>query len=266
MPPERSSDPTKRFTDRARAYAQARPGYAPGLAPTLARELRLGPDTVVADLGAGTGLSAEPLLRAGWRVLGVEPNAGMRAEAEQLLAPYPGFRAVDGRAEATGLAAGSVDLVLAAQAFHWFDVPAARREALRILRDPPRAALVWNDRRETGSAFAVGYERLLQQFGTDYAEVRHRHGQLESIEAFFGAGGWRRAEFPNPTALDFDTLAARLASASYVPGPDSPAHGPMMAGLRLLFDATQRDGHVVMEYDTHVYFGVLRPPSPPESP
>jgi len=95
----------------------------------------------------------------------------MRAEGDRQLAKFDRFRSVGGTAEATTLAEASVDLLTAAQAFHWFDIGPARAEALRILKRPPLAALIWNDRVSTGSAFAAGYEQLLLDFGIGYTEI-----------------------------------------------------------------------------------------------
>lgn len=251
--------PTERFTDRATSYARARPGYPDAIAPLLARELALPADAVVADLGSGTGLSCEPFLCAGFEVIGVEPNEAMRAAGDRRLAAYRRFRSVAGTAEATALPAASVDLVVAAQAFHWFDVPRARTEALRILRRPARAALIWNDRVAAGSPFAEGYERLLLDFGIDYAKIRHRHAHEDSVDAFFGGRVWREQRFANPTELNWDTLVERLNSASYVPRPDASTYAPMLARLRELFDAGQRNGQIAMDYETRVFFGVLVP-------
>jgi SAM-dependent methyltransferase len=252
-----AADSTERFTERAGDYAAARPGYPPAIATTLVAELKLAADSVVADIGSGTGLSCEPFLRAGLAVIGVEPNEAMRAEGDRQLAAFPRFRSVAGTAEATTLPAASVDLLAAAQAFHWFDIGAARAEALRILKRPALAALIWNDRVSTGSAFAEGYEQLLLDFGIDYALIRHRHAHEDSVAAFFGHRDFRVAAFPNPTVLDWPTLVARLNSASYVPKPDHPDHAPMSARLRALFDASQRDGRVTMDYVTRVFFGAL---------
>lgn len=250
-----TTDSTERFSDRADAYAAARPGYPGALVALLIEALALPPRAVVADLGSGTGLSCLPFLQTGLTVIGVEPNAAMRAAGDRFLAAYPGFRSVAGTAEATTLADASVDLVIAAQAAHWFNADAARREALRILRRPARAALIWNDRIATGSAFAAGYEQLLRDFGTDYEKIRHRHAHHDLVAAFFGHARFREAVLANPTSIDWPTLVARVQSASYMPTPEAPTYAPMLARLRELFDAAQQDGRVAMDYETRVFFG-----------
>ena len=85
-------------------------------------------------MGSGTGILSELLLKNGNTVFGVEPNAAMRSAGEHLLQDYLKFTSVDGSAEKTTLPAGSVDLITAGQAFHWFDGPAARKEFVRILK------------------------------------------------------------------------------------------------------------------------------------
>ena len=122
----------------------------------------------------------------------------MRAAIGARLDGHPGFRLVDGAAEATGLPARSVDFVTAAQAFHWFDHAAARAEFRRILAPGGRVALIWNNRRRSGTPFLDGYERLLQEFGIDYERVDHPFViNPEVLGRFFGPRGYRRHEFPN---------------------------------------------------------------------
>jgi SAM-dependent methyltransferase len=253
-------DPTVRFSGRAQAYASGRPGYPPQIAEHLARELDLAAGAVIADLGSGTGLSSRIFLQAGFQVIGVEPNAAMRAQAEHEMAGTPGFRSVDGNARATTLPDASVDCLIAAQAFHWFDLNATRTEALRILRKPPRAALIWNVRRIQDSEFARGYEQLLLEFGGEYPQIRERHTDEDSIQAFFGGRHARCSVFENRTELDFELLAARVNSTSYLPASNHRDYAPMMRALRQLFDATQHDGRVVMQYDARVHFGLIQDP------
>ena len=84
MPP--APDPTQRFSNRVEDYVRHRPGYPPELVATLEREAGLGPSSVVADLGSGTGISAELFLDAAATVFAVEPNSAMRRAAEALQA------------------------------------------------------------------------------------------------------------------------------------------------------------------------------------
>jgi SAM-dependent methyltransferase len=258
-PRDAAADPSSRFTQRAGDYVRGRPGYPEPLFDALVAAARLPPGAWVADVGAGTGLSAEPLLERGLRVAAVEPNAAMRAAALARLGGRDGFRAVAGSAEATGLDAASVDLVLAAQAFHWFDPARARAEFLRILRpaatgSDPTVALVWNARRATGTPFLAAYEELLLRFGTDYREVGHRGVNAERLAGFFGAAPAHR-RFENRQDLDLDGLRARLLSSSYVPAAGRPGHREMLEELARIFRAHAAAGRVRLEYDADLYLG-----------
>jgi SAM-dependent methyltransferase len=211
----------------------------------------------VADVGSGTGILTGLLLERGCRVLAVEPNREMRAAAERRLGGDERFTSVAGRAEETGLAPASVDLVTAGQAFHWFDAARAREEFRRILRPGGVVALLWNDRKVDATPFLRAYEALLRRFGTDYAEVQHRTAKAQEVEAFFGPGRHAVAVFPGRQDLDLEGLRGRLLSSSYVPEAGHPDHEPMLAALGEIFAAHERDGTVALEYDTVVYHGRL---------
>src|SRR5262245_41040570 len=115
---------TSRFSSRVADYVKYRPTYPPAVLRRLSEATGLAPGWLVADVGCGTGISCRLFLANGNEVRGVEPNDDMRRAAEIEFAGEPRFRAVNGTAEATTLADASVDLVVAAQAFHWFDRPA----------------------------------------------------------------------------------------------------------------------------------------------
>jgi len=250
-------DPTARFSSRVSDYVKYRPGYPPAVVRLLEEECGLTPSSEVADVGSGTGLLSELFLRNGNRVYGVEPNREMREAGEQLLAAYPNFVSVEGRAEETTLESGCVDFVIAGQAFHWFDPPGTRREFARILRPGGWVVLAWNDRRTAGTPFLEDYERLLLEYGTDYAEVSAKYMEESSLSTLYGGAEVLTRTFANEQVFDFEGLKGRLASSSYAPQPGHPKHAPMMDELEAIFRRHERAGQVVVTYDTKVFYGRL---------
>jgi SAM-dependent methyltransferase len=250
--------PTQRFSSRVENYIKYRPGYPPKIIEVLKAECGLTPTSIVADVGSGTGILTELLLKNGNRVFGVEPNREMRESAERLLAGYANFTSVDAPAEATTLPAHSVNLVVAAQAFHWFDYAAARREFVRILRPGGRVALVWNERHTVSSPFLRAYECVLRTYAPEYEQVDHKRvAAHEAIAGFFSPGAFKLARFPNRQRFDLEGLKGRLLSASYAPEAGHPSHQPMLDDLHAIFEAHQVDGCVTLEYETRMYYGQL---------
>lgn len=250
------TDPTQRFTSRVENYVKYRPGYPAEVLAILAAECGLTPAWRVADIGSGTGILSELFLRNGNTVYAVEPNRAMREAAEKALAGYPNFLSIDGAAEATALAGASVELVAAAQAFHWFDPAGARAEFARILRPGGWVALIWNERRTRGTPFLEDYEALLREHAGEYALKNIRQHIDEPVLAgFFGARGYREHCAENSQKFDFEGLRGRLLSSSYAPEPGHPRHAPMLAALRAIFDRHQRCGRVRFDYDTRIFMG-----------
>jgi SAM-dependent methyltransferase len=244
--------PADRFSNRVDDYVRARPGYPDEVVAWLAATCGLERDASIADVGAGTGISAALFLRHGHRVVAIEPNGVMREAAVAALGSDPRFRAVAAPAEATTLPAGSMDAVVAAQAFHWFDRAAFRAECARILKPGGLVALLWNVRRVNGSPFATGYEALLREFGTDYLAVRHENVSEDQLADFF-CGRFERRFFENVQLLDRKGLRARLLSSSYVPAAGEERHDAMLAALEALFESHQQGGRVAMDYELRVY-------------
>ncbi len=191
-------DVTERFSDRVADYVKYRPGYPREIVQDLEKAGILFEGAVVADVGSGTGIFAKGFLERGYRVIGVEPNEAMRGAGVEYLKAFPKFESVKGTAEGTGLKDSSVDLVVAAQAFHWFDVPRAKEEFRRILRGEKWVGLVWNERLVEGSGYLREYERLLKTYSPEYAKVDHRKVTEVEMRAFFrggdeGVGVWEFA-------------------------------------------------------------------------
>jgi SAM-dependent methyltransferase len=250
-------DPTKRFSKRVENYVKYRPSYPPAIIPLLETECGLTPQTVIADLGFGTGLLTELFLKHGNHVFGVEPNAEMRAAGERLLAKYRNFTSVNATAEATTLPDRSIDLIVAGQAFHWFDRDRAKLEFERILKSGGWVALIWNGFHADTTPLITGYQQVVLRYGTDYKEVNRELSSME-IETFFPPGKCKFARFAFKQLFDFDGLKGRLLSASYAPDASDPHFEQMLADLRAVFDANQKDGRIDFDYETEVYYGQLR--------
>ena len=249
------TDPTLRFSNRVEHYVRARPGYPAAILKLLESECGLSPVSVVADVGSGTGIFSRLLLERAGRVFAVEPNRAMREAAERAFANEPRFESRDGTAEATGMPVASVDLVTAAQAFHWFDLVKARREFGRILRPGGWIVLLWNERENDASPFMRAYEALLREFGTDYERVSRLLVDADAVRVAIGIEPLHLRTFENAQTLDRDGLRGRLLSTSYVPAPGAPRHDEMLAALERLFGAHQRDGTVTLVYRCDVYYG-----------
>jgi SAM-dependent methyltransferase len=252
-----ASNATSRFSDRVENYIRYRPGYPLEALHLLRSACGLVPEHVIADVASGTGIWTRVLLENGNAVFGVEPNADMRRAGERLLASFPKFTSVAGKAEATTLADTSVDFVTAAQAAHWFDRTGARREFKRILKPGGWLVLLWNERVVDGTSFLREYEQLLLTYGTDYADVRHER-TTDAVNEFFDPVPCEERDFPMRQEFDYAGLEGRLLSSSYAPGPGHPKHEPMLRELRRVYDKHAQGGHVAFDYKTRVYFGRLR--------
>jgi len=264
------SNSTSRFSDRVEDYVKYRPHYPEAILSYLQERYTFGPGWVVADIGSGTGISTELFLRFGNKVFAVEPNREMRSKAEELLARYPGFISVEGTAEATGLGDESVDLIVAGQAFHWFDPVKTRTEFVRIGRPGAAAragagevpvrpgavvALIWNERLIL-SDFEREYEGLILQYSGDYKTINHKNITDERIGDFFHPQSYELRSFENEQVFDFDGLKGRLLSSSYIP-KEGVRYSEMIAALKALFDRHAANGRVRVGYETKVYTGML---------
>ncbi len=246
----------ERFSNRVENYVKYRPNYPTKILQLFVDEMNLRKDSVVADIGAGTGISARLFLENGNQVFGVEPNEAMRKAAEEYLKDFSNFKSINGTAENTSLENESVDFIVAAQAFHWFDETKTRKEFKRILKDDGFVVLMWNERQLDTSAFLKNYESLLIEFGTDYETVRHDNITKETLQDFFQTD-FRQAIFQNSQTVDFDGLRGRMLSASYVPSAENPRFREMLKNLESLFAEYAENGKIDILYDTKVFYGQI---------
>jgi SAM-dependent methyltransferase len=246
----------ERFTSRVNDYAKYRPRYPREVVGYLQNEWGLTPDWTIADVGSGTGISSKLFLKNGNHVVGVEPNDAMRATAEEYLDDFQAFTSAKGTAEATTLADEAVEMVLAGQAFHWFDQNKCRQEFRRILKQNGIVVLMWNERQLDTTPYLREYEQLLIKYSTDYAVVRHDNFGEDVLTAFFGHAP-AMAVFPNVQNFDLDGVKGRMMSSSYVPAEGEPRFDDMIRELAELFAKHSQNDRIDVLYDTKVYVGRL---------
>jgi ubiquinone/menaquinone biosynthesis C-methylase UbiE len=246
----------ERFSNRVGNYVKYRPGYPAKVLELFRDAMRLQKDSIIADIGSGTGISAKLFLENGNTVFGVEPNEAMREAAEKFLRELTKFKSVDGAAENTNLENNSVDFVVAAQAFHWFDRAKTREEFKRILREKGFVVLLWNERQLHSTTFLSGYEQLLIEYGTDYETVRHENITKETLQDFFQTD-FEQKIFRNVQSVDFAGLKGRMLSSSYIPTAENPRFSEMLEKLETLFAEHHQNGKIEILYDTKVFYAQI---------
>lgn len=254
----RSRHPRAYFDDLAGDYRAHRPGYPDAALDAMLEGLP--PAPLVADVGCGTAPAAPGLIARGARVIGIDPSVAMLAEAQRTVSAFPArhlpaarggasgtFETRRGTAEATGLERATVDVVLCAQSFHWFDAAHAFAEFARILKPGGRLVLAWNVRSKE-SPVSRAYDEIVERARTiaerdGRVTPRSRSADPARSPAFAPA---RRLAFPNPHRLDRAGLLGRARSASYFPAA-GPERDRLVAELDALFDAHAEDGTIVLE-------------------
>jgi ubiquinone/menaquinone biosynthesis C-methylase UbiE len=243
-----------RFSGRADVYAKHRPAYPDEVVRILEKRAGWTRTAVVADIGAGTGISSELFLRHGNTVTGVEPNAEMRAQADALARRYPQFKMLDGTAENTGLPDHQFDFVVAATAFHWFDAEKCRTEFRRLLRPHGVVVLLWNLYQSPATPIVQAFEELTRRY---LARGRHRWGRerhtISNSAAKLFPDRYQKRYLANPQELDFEGLKGRLLSTACFP----EANDAMLAELEDHFHKHEKSGRVELAYQTALYFGEL---------
>lgn len=212
------------FDAWADEYDRFRPGYPDEVFETIQAKLQLSQTPSVVDLGAGTGRASLAMAALGWRVTAVEPGRQM-LEVLREGASEDGLlvSTIQANAEATGLDPTSVDLVTAAQAFHWFDQKAAMDEIARILKRGGGLALIWNVRDAERSPFLAAYAELLKESrgrADDPGIGRYESkGRAETRRALQEAPGFEApelVELHQHVAMTAEQFVGMAFTASYV--------------------------------------------------
>lgn len=250
------NDSVERFSNRVENYIKYRPHYPKEIITFLNNEFGFDKSKIVADIGSGPGISCENFIENGNNVYAVEPNDDMRKAAEEIFRDSENFISINGKAEATTLDNNFADLIIAGQAFHWFDKEKCKTEFKRILKDDGYVVLMWNDKTSTND-FMKDYYELIKKFGKDYDKINHTNVDDEVIGKFFSPNEFKKKSIRHTHPLDYAGLEGRLLSSSYIP-LEGDSFEAMIQELKEMFAKYSVNGKVEMEYQTNLFYGKLK--------
>lgn len=247
-------DNTQRFSGLADVYTAGRPAYADAFIESLYQKYGFLKDSVIADIGSGTGKFAKQLLDKGSFVYCVEPNEDMRNTAIAELGRYEKFQSINGSAADTGLKEKSVDYITTAQAFHWFDPALFRAECRRILKENGKVILIWNQRdmsSEINQRCTEIYAKYCPNFNGFAGGIRKDDARIQQ----FFEGKYEYIEFDNPLFYDKEKFINRCLSSSYSLKKGEEKYAEYIGALGELFDKYATGNMLMLPNKTVVYIG-----------
>ena len=226
------------FSDAAEIYEASRPDY-----PGDAVDWMVPPGARTAlDLGAGTGKLTSALVARGLDVLAVDPSAEM---LDVLRRVVPAAHAAVGEAEALPAEPESIDVITAAQAWHWVDPERAGRQAARVLVPGGRLSLVWNIRDERVD--------WLRRFGEIAGSERSYRDLGEEPIVGDAFAPFEHARFPWSRSMSLEDVLDLVRSRSWYLTASEDDRARMLDRVTGLVDDAAVDGRVEMAYVTEVF-------------
>lgn len=238
-------------------YSKSRPSYPNEYIDYLFSANHVDESCRIADIGSGTGILTRQLLERRVSVTGVEPNKDMRTKAEQNLRKFDLFTSINGSAEDTTLPENSVDLVIAAQAFHWFDKEKFKLECKRILKQERNVALVWNSR-DSESPLIKENAEIFKKYCPSFYGFSGGIGENEEVfKQFFRNGQYEYKRFHYDLVMDYNGFLGRNLSASYSLKESDNDYKLFVEDISNLFEKYSYNGTIVMPNFTRSYLGYV---------
>lgn len=237
-------DSKKRFSKTAKSYDDYRPSYPHELIRWILDTSKIKAGSTIIDIGCGTGISTRLFSNRGFNLIGIDPNNEMLAVARK----KGGATFHKGEAAKTGLTANFADMIVAGQAFHWFDLKPTFIEFERILKPEKWCFAFWNIRQDT--KLLKDYDNLIQQYSKDYSKTPKPKQNIEKIKKSKQVKLIKESKFSNQQKFNLDGLIGRAYSSSYI------AHGVKESDifkekLEKLFNKYEENGQVTFDYVTY---------------
>lgn len=250
-------DNTEKFTCKVDDYVKYRPSYPDEFIEYLHCAVGINNSSIVADIGAGTGILTKLISPISGRVLAVEPNKNMRNAAIRYCEGLSNIYFSDGSAECTKLEDHCLDFITVAQAFHWFDKKKAKVEFKRVLKPDGKVVLVWNSR-VPDDEIVIENDKICRRLCIDFNGFSGgREADEQGIISFFRDGEYEQKIFKNDKVLSLDEFIGGSLSASYAPNIDDSNYNDFVESLKMLFNKYSVEGKLVVPNNTKSYVGFI---------
>lgn len=231
------------FKGKAQFY-NSRPTYPQECIDYLINKFSLSSDSVIADIGAGTGILTKPFLDFGCSAFAVEPNEDMFWELNKNLSDYQNIDFLKTSAEKTNIPTFSCDAVIVGTAFHWFDKDKFRAECKRILKNNKYVAIL----------------RIANNNEADKKldKVRgYTERDLLSAKDFFGEGFLEHIDFEYSQSFDEERYINNLLSSATAPLPSDAVFGEYVNKCKSVFNRYFENGLAELSFAVNCYIGKL---------
>lgn len=249
-------DNTDKFNQKANAYSFGRPAYANTFIDMLYSKQCFNSQSIIADIGSGTGILSKQLLDKGSIIYAVEPNIEMRIKAENKLKSFKNFYSVNGTAEHTTLENNYFDFITVAQAFHWFNGNLFKKECNRILKSNGKVFLIWNTR-NTAADVNIQQSMIFKKYCPNFVGFSGGIKENDDKICIFFDNEFEYAEFDNPLLYDREKFIQRSLSSSYSLNEKDKKYNEYLLALNDLFDIYSINGVLTIPNKTVAYFGTV---------
>ncbi len=247
------------FSNKVLDYVQYRPSYPQEAIDFLVTEKILTQQQIIAEIGHGTGKLTEVLLNNSLQVVGIEPNDEMRDLSTQLFATNSNFQAHKGFSENTNFQAHSIDIIIAANALHWFDITPTLQEFQRIVKPNTHKNLIaiWNKKNKednfTNEYIAIADTNKINNL---YANSEEDYDVL--FQKFIGnTNSYEKYIFRNVHTLDLEAMLGRYDSISHRYEKNTLEYATIIQEFKKLYRTYQVDGKVNLLYDCTIYIATI---------
>ncbi len=240
------------FTLQTSNYKNYRPSYPSAVVELILAQIET---PVIADIGSGTGKLSKLLVESAKTLYSIEPNRQMRKSAEDIMSCHANYISIASFAEQTTLPDSSVDIITAAESFHWFDNEKTHTEMRRILKKDGYVFLLWNvfggdefDEELTNLKISYRAKKKQKTSGISYKERANN---------LFGENNYNTNKFDNSIQQTFEEFCGGMLSTSFAPDKSSEDYECFISDVKAIFDKYSKDGKINTTIITVCYWGKL---------